>query len=287
MAYVNNLKECIVQKKTSGDTNNTEEGNDNKNYDIKLKRSELKDLIFALNIVITDIKNNQNKVYIISEIENIISKLNKADVPPNIELNRIPTFSTVDLKENNTTVDDNYYPYMPCLSGSLIDNKTYVSRVEPVPNSNLNMEKYEGQMINGKKEGKGIYIYRNGCKYEGYFQNDKKEGIGIFYYSNGDRYKGYFHEGFYHGNGVFYFNNGDRYEGQFVQNKYSGKGKYFYHNGDRFEGQWLNDKKNGQGAYIYLNGDRILGHYYEGKPVGTHIKYFRDGKVSQIIYSKA
>ena len=83
------------------------------------------------------------------------------------------------------------------------------------------------------------------------------------------------------------FNNGDRYEGEFNKNKYSGKGKYFYHNGDRFEGQWLNDKKHGQGIYIYLNGDKITGNYLDGKPLGTHIRYSRDGRVSQINYSKS
>ena len=250
------------------------------------KKPEEKNILNTLNTRAKKIpkdKNNQNKIYITNEIENIITKLQKADTPPKKDFTTVPTFSTVDLKElNNSNDNKSYSPLIPGLSGSQIDNKTYCTDF-----TSNQKEKYEGQTINGKKEGKGIYIYQNGCKYEGYFKNDKKEGNGIFYYANGDRYKGNFHEGNFHGNGVFYFNNGDRYEGEFNKNKYSGKGKYFYHNGDRFEGQWLNDKKHGQGIYIYLNGDKITGNYLDGKPLGTHIRYSRDGRVSQINYSKS
>jgi hypothetical protein len=287
------LKECFVQKKFSDDAEK-----DNLNYDITMKRTEFKDLILALNIIIEDLKNNQNKRYIINEVENVISKLKKADTPPKKEINfnLIQTFSTVDLKEpnNNNTCDNNKNnncnnncnDLSPCADDeSLIDCKTYSTDV--ISNNNSNKEKYEGPIINGKKEGRGVYIYQNGSKYEGCFKNDKREGNGIFYYANGDRYKGTFHDGYYEGTGVFYFNNGDRYEGEFYRNKFKGKGKYYYHNGDRFEGQWLNDKKNGEGIYIYLNGDRITGYYYEGKPSGAHVKYSINGRVSQINYSKS
>ena len=283
MNYINNIRGGIIQPITSKDEIIYQEDIKKNNYDIKIAKTELNNLLFALNNLIIDLKNNQNKNYIIIEVENIITKLKNADVPPKLELTTVPTFSTVNLKEN----DDNENPQLlNGLSNSQIDNKTYITDMLPTE-QNENVEKYEGPLINGKKEGKGIYIYQNGCKYEGYFRNDKKEGSGIFYYANGDRYKGNFLDGNYQGNGTFYFNNGDRYEGEFNKNKYSGKGKYFYHNGDRFEGQWLNDKKNGPGVYIYLNGDKITGNYYDGKPLGMHIKYSTNGQVFQINYSKS
>ena len=52
--------------------------------------------------------------------------------------------------------------------------------------------KYEGDYINGKREGKGIYIYNSGDKYEGEYKNDLKDGYGIYTYSNGDVYEGYY-----------------------------------------------------------------------------------------------
>ena len=177
MTHLNNLKEGVIQKVFSDDTIQKQEENDKNNYDIKMKRNELKDLIFALNIVISDIKNNQNKIYITNEIENIITKLQKADIPPKKEFTTVPTFSTVDLKElNNSNDNKSYTPLIPGLSNNLIDNKTYCTEF-----TSNEKEKYEGPIINGKKEGKGIYIYQNGCKYEGYFKNDKKEGNGILF----------------------------------------------------------------------------------------------------------
>ena len=45
---------------------------------------------------------------------------------------------------------------------------------------------YIGQLVNGVKEGKGIFHYNNGAIYEGEYKNNKKEGKGIAYYKNGE-----------------------------------------------------------------------------------------------------
>ena len=291
-----NLKEVVIQKELS--ENNYNYNNDKKSdYNIYISKKELNNIIFLLNTIITDINNNQKKTYLTSQIEKIIFKLKNFDIPPEIQLNTIPTFKTEKLLEDNELnsnqeiqeKEPNYNKMEFDLKELGIDTKTYCSDfVQENTNKNTkysNNNQFEGQIINGKKEGKGKFIYKNGCIYEGYFKNDKKEGNGIFYYANGDRYKGLFKDGFYQGNGIFYFNNGDRYEGEFDKNSYSGNGKYYYHNGDKFEGLWKNDKKNGKGAYIYLNGNRIIGNYKDGKPIGTHIKYSNEGKLTQIKYS--
>ena len=41
-------------------------------------------------------------------------------------------------------------------------------------------DRYEGELRNGKFEGKGIYYCKNGDKYEGEWRNDNPEGKGIF-----------------------------------------------------------------------------------------------------------
>ena len=291
-----NLKEVVIQKELS--ENNYNYNEDKKSdYNIYISKKEFNNIIFLLNTIITDINNNQKKSYLTSQIEKIIFKLKNFDIPPEIQLNTIPTFKTEKLFESNEfnsnqeiqEKEPNYNKMEFDLKELGIDTKTYCSNFVP-ENTNkntkyINNNQYEGQIINGKKEGKGKFIYKNGCIYEGYFKNDKKEGNGIFYYANGDRYKGLFKNGFYQGNGIFYFNNGDRYEGEFDKNSYSGNGKYYYHNGDKFEGVWKNDKKNGKGAYIYLNGNKIIGNYKDGKPIGTHIKYSNEGKLTSIKYS--
>ena len=49
--------------------------------------------------------------------------------------------------------------------------------------------RYVGQVVNGLKEGKGIFYWKND-RYEGDFRNDKREGKGIYYWNNGDREMG-------------------------------------------------------------------------------------------------
>ena len=49
--------------------------------------------------------------------------------------------------------------------------------------------KYKGQIVNGLREGNGIWYGNNGDKYEGEWKNNKKEGKGIYFYNNGDRYE--------------------------------------------------------------------------------------------------
>ena len=50
--------------------------------------------------------------------------------------------------------------------------------------------RYVGQVVNGLREGKGIYYFNNGNRYEGDYRNGKREGKGIFYWNSGSRYEG-------------------------------------------------------------------------------------------------
>ena len=279
-----NLKEVVIQEDSN--KNNL---NEKDNYDIYLTKKDLNSIIFSLNALIVDIQNNQDQSYLKTEIEKIIFKLKIFDIPPELQLKNLPTFLSIKQEDSNTQEEDNKDKLINALlklnlKNIEVDTKTYYSN-DDSESQNIELDKYEGDLVNGKKEGKGKYKYKNGCIYEGFFKNNKKEGSGVFYYTNGDRYKGQFEKGFYQGDGIFYFHNGDRYEGKFDKNKYSGFGKYFYHNGDTFEGHWENDKKNGKGTYIYLNGDKISGNYLNGKPIGIHVKFYDEGKQTQIRFS--
>ena len=208
-----NLNEVIIQK----DSNNNQNDNTNKSdYQIYLYKKDLSDIIFSLNVLITDIKNSQNKEYLISQIEKIIFKLKNFDIPPEIQLNTIPTFKTINLYDDNESnykqeikdKEPNYNKIEFDLKELGIDTKTYCSNADTENSSKNSMNKYEGQLINGKKEGKGKFIYKNGCIYEGYFKNDKKEGKGIFYYTNGDREMGDYLDGKKVGKHVILYKNG-------------------------------------------------------------------------------
>ena len=67
-------------------------------------------------------------------------------------------------------------------------------------------ERYEGDLINGMRNGQGKLYYKNGnIKYEGEFANDKFEGTGKFYYTDGNYYIGQFKNGLKHGKGIEYY----------------------------------------------------------------------------------
>ncbi len=43
---------------------------------------------------------------------------------------------------------------------------------------------YDGEYINGRKEGNGTFIFPNGNYYEGYFLGGKQDGAGILFNRN-------------------------------------------------------------------------------------------------------
>ena len=98
--------------------------------------------------------------------------------------------------------------------------------------------KYIGQVVNGIREGKGIYYYNGGDRYEGEWKNDKKEGKGIYYY-----------------------NGGDIYEGDFKNDKKEGKGIYYYNNGNRQMGDYYNGEPIGKHVTLTKNGEVKVNNY--------------------------
>ncbi|OQA33914.1 MAG: MORN repeat protein [Betaproteobacteria bacterium ADurb.Bin341] len=51
-------------------------------------------------------------------------------------------------------------------------------------------DRYVGEVLDGKKHGKGTYIWASGNRYEGEWVNDRKHGKGTFTWTDGDRYEG-------------------------------------------------------------------------------------------------
>ena len=47
-----------------------------------------------------------------------------------------------------------------------------------------------GEWHNNLFEGNGIYIFSNGERYEGELLEGKKEGLGSFFYNDGNVYEG-------------------------------------------------------------------------------------------------
>ena len=84
--------------------------------------------------------------------------------------------------------------------------------------------KYEGEYLNGKRNGKGKeYNYKGILKFEGEYLNGERNGKGKEYYSNGQL----------------------EFDGEYLNGKrWNGKGKeYNYDDEIEFEGEYLKGKK--------------------------------------------
>ncbi len=78
---------------------------------------------------------------------------------------------------------------------------------------------YVGSFKEGYKNGRGVKTWANGDRYEGEFINDRKDGQGLYVWGaesawSGDRYRGEFKADQREGQGTYEFANGDRYQGR-------------------------------------------------------------------------
>ena len=99
--------------------------------------------------------------------------------------------------------------------------------------------KYEGIIINGKREKYGIMEYNDGSKYEGEWKNDKQYGKGTFTANIAN-------------NNLYLILH--KYVGDFINDKREGNGIALYSNGNKYEGEWKNNKQYGKGIITYSSG---------------------------------
>ena len=79
---------------------------------------------------------------------------------------------------------------------------------------------FEGEYVEGKRNGKGELKFVNGDKYCGMFKDDNREGTGTYYWKDGSRWEGTFKENVMNGNGMYYGNDGDNYEANYENGEY-------------------------------------------------------------------
>jgi hypothetical protein len=120
-------------------------------------------------------------------------------------------------------------------------------------------EYYEGEVVEGKKHGKGIeydedlYTGSRFKAYEGDFLFNKREGFGIEFSVEGNLiYEGQWKSDKYHGLGITYFEGKKFYEGHLLKGMPHGAGKVFnpFSNELLFEGFFNHGN-------IFINGEQI------------------------------
>jgi len=137
---------------------------------------------------------------------------------------------------------------------------------------------YEGDFVDGYREGKGIFKWADGDKYEGDWVRGAHHGKGTFYWKDGDKYEGDWVDNSRTGSGVFSWADGDKYEGDFVNNLRTGKGTFFYASGNVYDGSWLDDSRHGKGVFTWSKtGNKYEGDWFEGKRHGKGVYEWADG----------
>ena len=195
--------------------------------------NKFKDNIKEINNLFNKVLSNLEIYYKI--FNNIINNYNKKN--KNYEnyhnLNEIKDTSNNIIKELNAIIDEKNITY----KFNKLINIYY-------------------KIINFKK----TKIYKNGDKYDGELINNLKKGKGILYYNKNNknerkRYEGDFKDDKIEGKGIYYYKDGDKYEGDFKDGKMEGKGIYYYNNGDRRMGDWKDGKKIGKHVTLSKNGE--------------------------------
>ena len=122
--------------------------------------------------------------------------------------------------------------------------------------------------------------------YEGELVDGVRNGMGTMRFANGNTYTGQWKNGVMHGLGEFHFaSSKDYYIGKFINGNFGGLGRFHYSNGDVYEGHFLNGKRDGSGTLIKANGNRLEGNFINGKVEG-YVKYFyADGKIYHGMFS--
>lgn len=129
-------------------------------------------------------------------------------------------------------------------------------------------EKYEGQILNDKRHGKGCYYFKDESIYDGEWVDDMMHGTGK-YTTSSFTYLGQMEKNTIEGNGEITYKNGDTYKGQWSKNMKNGYGKCVYANRDIYKGNWVNNKREGKG-YLNFSDGRI----YSGNFKDDHIHGF-------------
>ncbi|MBO5613382.1 MAG: OmpA family protein [Prevotella sp.] len=139
---------------------------------------------------------------------------------------------------------------------------------------------YEGYLVNGKRNGPGIFHWKSGECYTGQWKNDKREGRGMHRKSPGEpiRHVGQYINGKLEGEQAEYDINGDIRIGLVDENgRFAGKGKMIYSNGSIFVGNFHYGYPEGMGTLTYKDGSRYVGSFRSGFFHGSGILNYADG----------
>ncbi|KAJ3425739.1 radial spoke head 1 [Anaeramoeba flamelloides] len=252
----NNEKEKEPNNEKEKELNKEEEKKKEKEREDEKKIKKEKENLMTLNWKVLN-KNNENldeikfKIYT-PEYSEIIYIEECFEFLTNLEKFFYNNIGHTEKKNQNT--NDNYSPF--CNPKRFLIY-TYSNTI-----------KYIGTMSYGKPIGKGSLQYPNGTIFEGNFLDGEKNGIGMIRYSSGSILTGIWKNGKPNGLCKLKLKGNSNFIGNYLNGEKHGFGTTLFENGTIYRGCFKDDQINGKGCWEYTNGDIYYGSVIDGKKHG-------------------
>lgn len=127
---------------------------------------------------------------------------------------------------------------------------------------------YTGQIVNGKREGQGLWQSANG-QYDGQWVADVQHGNGRQTWNDGRVYDGSFQHGAFSGRGRMVWHTQQKgtliYDGQYDKDLKHGAGKFVWADGRAYDGEWQRGKRHGRGIYTNARSEQKVGYWADDK----------------------
>jgi len=125
--------------------------------------------------------------------------------------------------------------------------------------------RFEGQTKEGKANGKGMFIWKDGSKFNGEWKDNYRHGRGVYLCTDGTKFDGMWKEDKFHGRGVKVWFDGTKYEGDWKSGLRHGKGVKTWKDGTKYQGMWSEGQMHGRGEFVWPDGTRFQGIWERGK----------------------
>eukprot|EP00927_Polykrikos_kofoidii_P086962 TRINITY_DN9897_c0_g1_i2.p1 TRINITY_DN9897_c0_g1~~TRINITY_DN9897_c0_g1_i2.p1 ORF type:complete len:539 (+),score=70.13 TRINITY_DN9897_c0_g1_i2:45-1661(+) len=207
----------------------------------------------------------------------------------------VPTITTIAVGGEKTasTPRQQRPPCCKCLPGKGVQDAITNDPVSPVPTtaSGTSPEpgevatltypdgsSYQGQLLDGKRNGRGTLTLADGTLYQSDWRDDKRHGEGQEVFPDGSRFSGCYEDGFRSGLGVMTWPEGSRYSGQFARGRANGEGHLLRTDGSVYRGQFSEDCMCGDGCMQWKDGVEYKGQFYANRRRGVGKMKWKTGR---------